>query len=89
MFANREDLDVGPKKTEKAVAGIYNVGIIPEARGQGIGTAMTIFLLREAKAAGYRIAILQASDMGVNLYHRIGFATYFKLSMYAWTGHTV
>jgi ribosomal protein S18 acetylase RimI-like enzyme len=52
--------------------GIYSVATVPEARGRGIGTAMTWHLLRDADP-GWTLAVLQASDMGRPVYERMGF----------------
>lgn len=68
------------------VAGIYNVGTVPEARGKGIGAAMTLAPLLEARARGYKIAILHASDLGYNVYRRLGFQEYCKMHIFAWLG---
>jgi ribosomal protein S18 acetylase RimI-like enzyme len=55
------------------IGGIYDVSTVPEVRQRGIGTAMTRAALDVIRAAGHQMAFLQASVMGKNLYHRLGF----------------
>lgn len=65
------------------VAGVYGVATVPEARRQGIGAALTLAPLREARARGYHIGVLSPSDMGLRLYQSIGFQEYCKVDIYA------
>jgi GNAT superfamily N-acetyltransferase len=68
----------------EGVAGIYNVTCIPEVRGQGIGSAITLAPLLKARELGYRIGILQASQRGYSVYRRLGFQDFGELSLYLW-----
>jgi len=66
------------------VAGIYNVSCIPEARGMGVGAAITRKVLLEARKLGYRVGVLQASQMGYKVYKRLGFEDFGNLSVFLW-----
>jgi hypothetical protein len=70
--------------TSAGVAGIYNVTCRPEARGRGIGAAVTHAPLLDACAMGYRVGILQASAMGYPVYRRLGFQDFGKLAVFLW-----
>jgi ribosomal protein S18 acetylase RimI-like enzyme len=73
------------------VAGIYGVATVSEERGQGIGTAMTLAPLREARALGYRVGVLFTSEKGTpafRQYHRVGFRQYCKMRVYEWRRET-
>lgn len=66
------------------VAAIGTVGTLPQHRRQGIGAAMTLMALQEARRQGYRIGVLTASPMGINIYRRLGFQEFSTHSIYLW-----
>lgn len=66
------------------VAGIYNVTCLPEARQRGIGSALVIRPLLDARQIGMKIGVLQSSSMGYNAYKRLGFQDFGQLSVYLW-----
>ncbi len=57
----------------ESAAGVYHVSTVPAARRQGIGTAMVRRALSDARAAGYRVAVLHASEAGSRVYRSLGF----------------
>jgi len=63
-------------------AGVYDVSTIPTSRRRGVGTALTGALMREARAIGYRVAILQSSTEGAGVYRRLGFRDYCSYDIY-------
>ena len=71
---------------DPGVAGIYMVGTVPEARRQGIGTALSLAPLLEAREMGYRIGTLQSSEMGYAVYRRMGFKEHFRFGFYERSG---
>ncbi len=63
-------------------AGIYNVATVPNARRQGIGAAVTVAALRAARDLGHTLGVLQSSQMGENVYRRLGFQEYCRFPLY-------
>jgi GNAT superfamily N-acetyltransferase len=62
------------------VAGLYHVGTVQKARGQGVGKAVTLAALEHARDLGVRTAILHASKDGEVIYRQIGFEEVCKVS---------
>jgi ribosomal protein S18 acetylase RimI-like enzyme len=62
-------------------AGLYTVVTMPEARGRGIGRAMTLRAMHAGREAGMRIGTLQATDMGFRIYSKLGFEELFRYRM--------
>jgi GNAT superfamily N-acetyltransferase len=68
---------------DAGIAGLYNIATIPQMRRQGLATAITLAALRQARDLGYHIAVLQASEMGVPVYRRLGFQDHFTFVSYS------
>ncbi len=66
------------------VAGIHSVTTLPEFRGAGFGSAITLAPLSDAKRTGFSQAVLYSSPMAVNLYRRLGFREHGKGRIYLW-----
>ncbi|MBI3751253.1 MAG: GNAT family N-acetyltransferase [Chloroflexi bacterium] len=80
-------LDGRPVSTSRlslagGAAGIYSVATLREARGRGIGAAVTWACLATGRDLGYRIATLQSSDMGLGIYERLGFVEQFRYAIH-------
>ncbi len=65
-------------------AGLDNITTVPDWRKKGVGTSMVTHALKFSQSLGYNIGILQASDMGYNLYHKLGFKKYYEFKEYIW-----
>lgn len=58
-------------------AGIYSIGTIPEMRGQGLASVLTLYAVRRLMERGEKVIFLQTEERSYNqkLYSSLGFAT--------------
>ncbi|MET8364930.1 GNAT family N-acetyltransferase [Micromonospora sp. NPDC005194] len=68
-----EHLGTGLGMRTRGVVGVFNIAVVPGARGRGLGRAITEKVLREGVAAGADAAYLQTSALGRPLYESMGF----------------
>lgn len=69
------------------VTGLFSVGTLPEARGRGIGSTISLAPLSVARTLGYNIGVLQASPTGYGIYTNIGFQKCCNIQTYLWAPH--
>lgn len=70
--------------SDRTVAGLYNIAVRDEARGRGIGRAITTELMRIGAGQGCTESILHASEMGEPVYARLGYQTVGQVAQYLW-----
>ncbi len=71
--------------TGGGVASILAVATLPKAQRKGIGAAISLRPLLDARAAGYRYATLWSTEQGAPVYRRIGFHdTGARINRYLW-----
>jgi ribosomal protein S18 acetylase RimI-like enzyme len=62
---------------------ISNVATLPEARNRGLGRAVTLAAMHAGAEAGATIAVLESSEMGLNVYRRLGFEEFGRYKVLA------
>lgn len=67
------------------VAGMYKTATRPDYCRRGIGTAITLDPLYDAKDKGYKVGVLQSTEAGFKVYSRLGFKEDGKLDWYMYT----
>lgn len=66
------------------VASVFGVGTLAEARGRGIGAAITLAAYLAARELGYHTGVLFATTAGAPMYRRLGFRAVGTISRYLW-----
>ena len=66
--------------------GLYNISTVPGERGRGVGSALTVIPMEDARADGARSAVLLASHDGEPVYRRLGFRDDGPIAIYEWAG---
>jgi GNAT superfamily N-acetyltransferase len=74
-FRDGEPVAIAMTIVSHGVAGIYCVGSVERARGQGLGRALTAAAVNAGYDLGAEFASLQASSMGESVYLAMGFET--------------
>jgi ribosomal protein S18 acetylase RimI-like enzyme len=77
-----EPVSIAMTIVSHGVAGIYWVGSLEQARGKGLGRAVTVAATNAGFDLGADVASLQASPMGKPIYLALGYETAFEYQMW-------
>ncbi len=66
------------------IAGLYNIAVLEEARGHGVGRAVTTELVRLGVERGCTESILHATPLGLPVYARLGYQPVCEITQYLW-----
>lgn len=67
------------------VASVFGVATAPDARGRGIGSAITLLAYDEARQLGYHHGVLFGTELGAPVYRSMGFRDVgASISRYLW-----
>jgi Acetyltransferase (GNAT) domain len=61
---------------------LHNLATRNKFRNRGLGAALTLYMMSEAKKLGYKHCFLDSSDDGFSLYSKLGFNVYCVTSVY-------
>ena len=67
--------------------GLYNIATLPDARGRGVGRAVTARLMDLGAERGSTEAVLHASEEGRPVYERLGFVEVCTVPQHVWLPH--
>lgn len=72
--------------TGSGIAGMANLVTRKEYRRKGIGSSLTVMLLKAARSSGFRVGALHATAEAAGMYRRLGFREYGREWCYLWDG---
>jgi ribosomal protein S18 acetylase RimI-like enzyme len=84
-YANGSPVASGLGWRSGRTIGVYSIATVPSARRRGYGAAMTARVVTDGVEAGCDVAALQASEMGRQIYERLGFRTVVRYVAYVHT----
>ena len=81
-FSNKKNVSALILYLSAGVAGLHAVSTLKEFRGNGFGYTISRTALIDAHKSGYKIAVLQASNLGEVIYRKLGCKKYCDIYSY-------
>ncbi|KAK8029955.1 acyl-CoA N-acyltransferase [Apiospora rasikravindrae] len=87
MFAARrgnECIGTGYLHCHSGIASIHSLFVHPAHRRRGIGRALALYAVQEARSMGYQVATLTATAPAMDLLKKLGFKEFGAVKLYTW-----
>lgn len=81
-YMNGNPISVSSSYCSEGLASIFDVIVLPEMRGRGLGKAMTLQAMLNAQMKGFNKCILTATNDAKYLYQKIGFEDLKTMKVY-------
>lgn len=75
--------------SDGTIAGLHQMGVSPEFQGQGLSKMAMLKLLLNSKNSGIQYMALQASEVGLPVYKKLGFVEQFRLKHFKRMGQII
>ncbi|MFI0435654.1 MAG: GNAT family N-acetyltransferase [Parachlamydiaceae bacterium] len=81
-YENRRPIALSSLFYDQAVASIFDVIVLPEMRGKGLGQAMTLKAMLRAQEKRFQTCVLTATNDAKHLYKKLGFKDIKTMKVY-------
>lgn len=81
-YENRKPISLSSAFYDQGIASIFDVIVLPEMRGKGLGKAMTLQAMLSAQEKGFHKCVLTATNDAKYLYKKLGFEDLKTMKVY-------
>lgn len=81
-YENRKPISLSSLFYDQGIASIFDVIVLPEMRGRGLGKAMTLKAMLSAQEKGFNKCVLTATNDAKYLYQKLGFVDLKTMRVY-------
>lgn len=81
-YMNDKAISMSSSYCQEGLASIFDVIVLPEARGKGLGKGMTLQAMVDAQIKGFNQCILTATNNAKYLYQKLGFRDLKTMKVY-------
>lgn len=81
-YIDKIPMSISSSFCRQGLASIFDVIVLPDMRGKGIGKSMTLQAMLDAQKKGFGICILTATNDAKYLYEKLGFEELKKMKVY-------